>query len=158
MQRPVSEATAPSFVFSILPFRFPLGSYISLRFSCSFVKETERRLFAAKPASSSDVWCSPQDPSQPFPLTNFVKFLHVSLHCHGPACISVEMFNADTNTSICKVWPHYGQSDKALDEAGYAAGILPCIWGTAEEGFRPPPVVGLATNIRIVKVRQRSCF
>ena len=61
------------------------------------------------------------------------------------------MINADTNDTICYTQPHYGQTDEAMNEAGYAAGIPPCLWGTAEEGLPPPPVVSLDTNITVIK-------
>ena len=69
----------------------------------------------------------------------------------APACISVDMINADTNETICHATPVYGTGDEPLNEAGYAAGILPCIWGTKEEGLRAPPVLSLDTNITVVK-------
>ena len=61
------------------------------------------------------------------------------------------MINADTNETICETKPHYGTSDSPMDEAGYAAGIPPCIWGSEAEGLPPPPVVSLDTNITVVK-------
>ena len=91
----------------------------------------------------ADVWCGAGT------NTGFVEFVHISLHCHGPACISVDMINADTNETICHATPVYGTGDEPLNEAGYAAGILPCIWGTKEEGLRAPPVLSLDTNITV---------
>ena len=54
-------------------------------------------------------------------------------HCHGPACLSMEMVVDATNETICKVEPRYGTGDAPMDEAGYAAGIPPCLWGNADE-------------------------
>lgn len=100
----------------------------------------------------ADVWCSPVNvPNKTYPQSDHVAFVHISPHCHGPACISMQMINADTNETICYTEPHYGKTDRAVDEAGYAAGIPPCIWGTAEEGLPPPPVVSLDTNITVIK-------
>ena len=61
------------------------------------------------------------------------------------------MINADTNQTICRVTPHYGQTDAPMNEAGYAAGIPPCLWGTKEEGLPPPPVLHIDTNITVIK-------
>lgn len=93
----------------------------------------------------ADVWCGAGK------NTGYVQFLHISLHCHGPACIDMRMINADTNETICRATPVYGTGDEPLNEAGYAAGILPCIWGTKEEGFHAPPVLSLNTNITVIK-------
>ena len=38
-----------------------------------------------------------------------------------------------------------------MDEAGYAAGIPPCIWGTAAEGLPSPPVLSLDAKITLIK-------
>lgn len=38
-----------------------------------------------------------------------------------------------------------------MDEAGYATGILPCIWGTEEEGLNPPPVVPVSAEVFAIK-------
>ena len=105
----------------------------------------------------SDVWCSPvTSPNATYPQTQWVALTHISPHCHGPACISMEMINADTNETLCKTEPHYGQSDTAMDEAGYAAGIPPCMWGTAEEGLPAPPVLSLYTNLTVIKKANSS--
>ena len=50
-----------------------------------------------------------------------------------------------------QVAPVYGRTDAAMDEAGYAVGIPPCIWGDNETGLLPPPVVSLDTNITVIK-------
>ena len=100
----------------------------------------------------SDVWCSPVNlPNHTFPQSQHVALVHVSPHCHGPACISMEMIDADNNVSICKTVPHYGSTDAAMNEAGYAAGIPPCIWGTKNEGLPYPPILSLNTNITVIK-------
>ena len=61
------------------------------------------------------------------------------------------MIDTDNNVTLCKTEPYYGTSDKAMDEAGYAAGIPPCIWGTKEEGLPFPPVLPLNANITVIK-------
>lgn len=96
----------------------------------------------------ADVWCSPTNGT--FPQTPFIKLVHVSPHCHGPSCLSMQMINADTNETLCYTEPYYGVTDKAMDELSYSAGIPPCIWGTADEGLLPPPLVSLDTNITVI--------
>ena len=46
----------------------------------------------------------------------------------------MEMVLDETGESLCKTTPHYGTGDAAMNEAGYAAGIPPCIWGHEEAG------------------------
>lgn len=100
----------------------------------------------------ADVGCAPLNvPGATFPQSDHVAFVHISPHCHGPACISMEMLDSDTNVTICRTSPHYGTGDDAMDEAGYAAGIPPCLWGSSEEGLPPPPVVSLDANITVIK-------
>ena len=42
----------------------------------------------------SDVWCSPVNiPNASYPQSQHVALVHVAPHCHGPACISMEMIN-----------------------------------------------------------------
>jgi len=98
----------------------------------------------------SDAWCAPSEGGN-FPQTKYLKFLHISPHCHGPACISMELIDTDKNESICKVHPFYGTGDEPFNEAGYAAGILPCIWGSAAEGLEMPPVLPADTNVLAIK-------
>jgi len=104
--------------------------------------------------SRSDVWCSPS--KGPYPQSQFIQFLHISPHCHTPDCISMEMINADTNETICKITPVYGSNDELMNEAGYVNGIPPCVWGYNEQGLRKPPVVSLDTNITIIKKANAS--
>ena len=100
----------------------------------------------------SDVWCSPvATPNGSYPQSQWVALVHISPHCHGPACISMEMINADTNETLCYTEPAYGMSDQATNESGYASGIPPCLWGSEAEGLPAPPVVSLDTNITVIK-------
>lgn len=96
----------------------------------------------------ADVWCSPSN--GPYPQSQYVKLIRIAPHCHGPACIDMTMINADTNETICTTRPHYGVGDNAMEEAGYASGIPPCLWGTPKEGLSPPPVLHLDTNITVL--------
>lgn len=102
--------------------------------------------------------CAPVTPGKKFPQSQYIDMVHVSMHCHAPACISVELINADTGESICLMKPIYGQGDDAKDETGYAVGIPPCIWGTPEEGLAPPPRLHLNTNLTAIKKANSTYF
>merc|ERR1712224_560367 len=100
--------------------------------------------------SRSDVWCSPVNiPNASYPQSQHVALVHISPHCHGPACITMEMIDVDANRTICKTEPRYGSTNQAMYESGYASGIPPCVWGTAEEGLPYPPILSLDTNITV---------
>lgn len=101
----------------------------------------------------SDVWCSPVNlPNASYPQSDAVALVHISPHCHGPACISMKMIDRDrNNATICETFPAYGSTDNAMNESGYASGIPPCIWGTPEEGLPPPPILRLDSNITVIK-------
>ena len=69
----------------------------------------------------------------------------------APACISGELWNRDTGELICRNTAVYGNGTDPLDEKGYVVGIPPCVWGSAEEGLLPPPVLSLDTNLTSIK-------
>ena len=103
----------------------------------------------------ADPWCAPAVGGS-YPQADadghaFFKFVHISPHCHGPSCISMELIDDDRNETICKVHPVYGVGDAAMNESGYAAGILPCLWGSAEEGLELPPVFPAGANVSAIK-------
>mmetsp|Transcript_8887 Transcript_8887/g.20380 ORF Transcript_8887/g.20380 Transcript_8887/m.20380 type:complete len:740 (+) Transcript_8887:10-2229(+) len=79
-----------------------------------------------------------------------VSLIMAGGHCHAPACISLELYNADTGFLVCRVVPVGGQGDSAFDEAGYLY-LPPCQWGSAEEGLQAPPVLFLDTNLTSIK-------
>eukprot|EP00117_Sycon_ciliatum_P044302 scpid42913/ scgid31984/ len=97
----------------------------------------------------ADPWCAPSSPT--FPQSQKIAMVHASGHCHGPACMSMELYNADTGELICAVKPILGEGDEPMNEAGYVVGIPPCSWGSAEEGMAEPPVLDLNTNLMSVK-------
>ena len=101
----------------------------------------------------SDVWCSPVVlANTTYPQSEYVALVHISPHCHGPACISMKMIDRDRNNmTICETGPVYGTTDNAMNESGYASGIPPCIWGTPEEGLPSPPILRLDSNITVIK-------
>ena len=71
-------------------------------------------------------------------------------HCHSPACLSLELWNADSNERLCRITPTMGRSDKVWDEHGYVW-LPPCQWGEAADGLRPPPVLALDQNLTAIK-------
>mmetsp|Transcript_129827 Transcript_129827/g.277119 ORF Transcript_129827/g.277119 Transcript_129827/m.277119 type:complete len:521 (-) Transcript_129827:100-1662(-) len=77
-------------------------------------------------------------------------------HCHAPACISLELFDADTGELLCSIRPRFGKTHKAKDEESYLW-LPPCQWGRAEEGLMPPPLLHLDTNLTSIK-RENSTY
>lgn len=100
---------------------------------------------------NSDFFCSPG-----WNERSDVELLRAGTHCHAPACINETLYNMDTGEEICYNEPLYGngqypESGQHFNEAGYAVGIPPCLWGSEEEGLLPPPRLGLNTRLRSVK-------
>ena len=68
-----------------------------------------------------------------------VKIMFAGGHCHAPACISIELYNADTGELICRQTPVIGKTlrptnttgNGAYDEAGYIA-IPPLLVGSGQ--------------------------
>jgi len=96
--------------------------------------------------------CDPKkDPENCTVGTNGIQLVYAGGHCHAPSCLSMELYNADTGTLICRQVPIYGQgnpSDK-YDELGYIK-IPPCLWGY-ENGLVPPTTLFLDTNLTSIK-------
>jgi hypothetical protein len=88
-----------------------------------------------------------QPPSQPAE-----RLVAAHFHCHAPTCLSIKLFVCDPSvhthcanqTLLCEQRPLYGGKGhgvgKGFDEPGYIA-QPPCLWGKAEHGLAPPPVV-----------------
>ena len=104
----------------------------------------------------ADPWCAPSTPS--FPQSQKISLVHASGHCYGPACISMELYNADTGELICGVHPILGTGDEPMNEAGYVVGIPPCSWGSEEEGMAPAPLLDLNTNLMSVKKANSTIY
>ena len=81
------------------------------------------------------------------------KLVAAHFHCHAPTCLSIALYQCDPSvhtrcankTLICEEKPIYGGSgaggiEPRFDEPGYIA-QPPCLWGAAEYGLAPPPVV-----------------
>ena len=65
--------------------------------------------------------------------------------------MSMELWDDDTGTLICRNEAMYGKGTSPHDETGYVVGIPPCLWGAAEEGLRPPPIIRLDGHYSSVK-------
>eukprot|EP01062_Namystynia_karyoxenos_P058476 TRINITY_DN4_c0_g1_i1.p1 TRINITY_DN4_c0_g1~~TRINITY_DN4_c0_g1_i1.p1 ORF type:complete len:752 (+),score=166.73 TRINITY_DN4_c0_g1_i1:99-2258(+) len=75
-----------------------------------------------------------------------VNLIYAGGHCHAPACISLDLINADTGALVCHNEAVHGTGDAVYDEKGYSY-IPPCVWGTAEEGLPTPPAFSLDTEM-----------
>ena len=84
------------------------------------------------------------------------KPVYVGAHCHAPACISEELYNADTGELICRNVPTYGtmaggaNGTHRFEEKGYLA-LPPCVWGDPALGLTEPPLLRWETNLLSIK-------
>eukprot|EP01047_Picozoa_sp_COSAG01_P001690 COSAG01_NODE_40_length_32708_cov_25.641234_5_plen_866_part_00 len=80
-----------------------------------------------------------------------IHFVQMGGHCHSPACLSLELFNADTGQLICRISPVAGTSQEPMDEQGYLY-LPPCMWSqNAVDGLPSPPVFFPNTNFSAIK-------
>merc|ERR1711871_1258 len=77
------------------------------------------------------------------------KLMMAAAHCHAPNCITQDLINKDTGEVLCHGVPNLGKSEAVYDEEGYLS-TPPCLWGTAEEGLLPPPVLQRNTTLQMV--------
>jgi len=81
------------------------------------------------------------------------KLVAAHFHCHAPTCISMQMFECASGTTVCnnatgkllcREDPLYGGTGvidlPKFDEDGFIA-QPPCLWGSREDGLEPPPDV-----------------
>lgn len=80
-------------------------------------------------------------------MPNGVALVYANFHCHAPACIDAELWNDATGELICRVTAVYGKGDTAGDETGFHK-VPPCVWGSADDGLSPLPVLSLDTRLR----------
>lgn len=80
---------------------------------------------------------------------NGFQFVLTGGHCHSPACLSNELWHADTNTLLCRMSPKFGSNNDTMNEAGYLW-APPCLWGTPEEGLVPPLNFTLDSNFTLI--------
>ena len=85
-----------------------------------------------------------------------VKLVMAGGHCHAPACLDIELVNADTGERLCRVAPASGAGDAVYDEAGYVW-LPPCAWADDDARLPRPPVLGLDTRLTSIK-RVNSTF
>lgn len=86
-------------------------------------------------------------------LTNSSRKFEIVMagfHCHSPACLGGELYNADTGDLLCEIRPIAGQSDVPQDEESYLW-LPPCQWGDPRKGLMPPPVFTMDTNFLAIK-------
>ncbi len=79
------------------------------------------------------------------------ELVYAAGHCHAPACLSMELWDADRNELLCRNEPTIGAGQGVHDEKGFVVGIAPCVWGAAADGLRPPPRVRLDGNYTSIK-------
>jgi hypothetical protein len=79
-----------------------------------------------------------------------VHIIYAGGHCHAPSCLSMELYNADTNELLCRHDPVYGKSHEIFDELGYLA-LPPCLYGPEDQGLMPPTFLSYDTNLYSVK-------
>jgi hypothetical protein len=79
------------------------------------------------------------------------RLMYAALHCHAPACMSMELWNDDTGELICRNDAVYGNGTTPHNEKAYLVGIPPCLWGSTEEGLAPPPIMHLDANYSALK-------
>lgn len=83
-----------------------------------------------------------------------IKLIYASAHCHAGSCHSMELYNMDTGTLICRVLPVVGHSDdEVFNERGYIA-LPPCLFSdntTSGEGLLSPEVLAMNTTLMSIK-------
>jgi hypothetical protein len=79
-----------------------------------------------------------------------VELVVAGFHCHSPACLGGELYNADTNELLCRVTPLIGKSTTPMDEESYLW-LPPCQWGDRADGLLKPPIITLETNLLGIK-------
>lgn len=86
-----------------------------------------------------------------------IQLIYAGGHCHAPSCISIELYNADTNELLCKQSTVYGKDSTGpsrFQEIGYVA-LPPCLWGD-EEGLAPRVNLTMGTRLRSIKVNDAT--
>jgi len=82
-----------------------------------------------------------------------INLVYSSCHCHAPACLKCELWNADTGKLICMQKPYTGKGvdndTDPYDAKGYIA-IPPCLYGP-EEGLHPEEYLSYDTNLTSIK-------
>ena len=80
------------------------------------------------------------------------RLLYAAAHCHAPACLSMELWDEDRRELLCRNVPTIGEGVAPThDEKGFVVGIAPCLWGSADEGLLPPPLLRLNGTYKSIK-------
>ena len=79
-----------------------------------------------------------------------INLIYAAGHCHAPSCLSMELYNADTNELLCRHDPVYGKTHETFDELGYLT-LPPCLYGSLEDGLNPPTFLSYDTNLYSIK-------
>ena len=45
-----------------------------------------------------------------------ITLMYAAGHCHAPACISMELYHADTGRLLCAHYPTYGKTHEVVME------------------------------------------
>jgi hypothetical protein len=88
--------------------------------------------------------------------TKGIEIIYAAPHCHAPACLSMELYNADTGQLLCSVEPIAGKSDEIYEEFGFIA-IPPCLWSSQDDNLADPILLSLNTTLLSIK-RNNSTF
>eukprot|EP00403_Amphidinium_massartii_P006684 CAMPEP_0178382090 /NCGR_PEP_ID=MMETSP0689_2-20121128/6317_1 /TAXON_ID=160604 /ORGANISM="Amphidinium massartii, Strain CS-259" /LENGTH=525 /DNA_ID=CAMNT_0020002289 /DNA_START=98 /DNA_END=1675 /DNA_ORIENTATION=- len=79
------------------------------------------------------------------------RLVAAHFHCHAPTCLSVALYRCPAHTHVCNATngellcreePGYGNGHykAAFEEPGYIY-QPPCLWGDAQFGLEPPPLL-----------------
>jgi hypothetical protein len=107
-----------------------------------------------------------------------IKLIYAGPHCHAQACLSMELYNADTGKLLCSVQPIRGgdsknnnninneeeEEEEGYNEEGFIA-IPPCLWSenninnssSASSSLSQPDFLSLNTTLMSIK-RANSTF
>jgi hypothetical protein len=88
--------------------------------------------------------------------TKGIEIIYAAPHCHAPACLSMELYNADTGQLLCSVEPIFGKTDDIYDEFGFIA-IPPCLWSSQDDSLADPILLSLNATLLSIK-RNNSTF
>ena len=108
---------------------------------------------------------------------NGIKLIYAGPHCHAQACLSMELYNADTGKLLCHVEPIRGggrnindnsegiEEQQNYNEEGFIA-IPPCLWSehnnnnsssSSSSSLSQPDFLSLNTTLMSLK-RANSTF
>eukprot|EP00662_Eupelagonemidae_sp_cell21_P012214 gene12214-34016_t len=86
---------------------------------------TGQQLFDLCPSVTGGSAAAPGDACYVPPGGGF-DVLTLQGHLHGPAAISLDLYDADSGLLLCGVRARYGTGDAHYDERGYLAAVPPC--------------------------------